>query len=101
MALYKLTSTNVLRKYIALLDAPLTMLLCVLDSMQIAGRKGEKKKDLPRRLIFLSNLGFYRRAQKAMTQAHVSQMVWFRWGWISLSRYMLMNDLKREKLVFK
>jgi hypothetical protein len=25
----------------------------------------------------------------------VSQMRWFRWGWIGLSRYMVVNDLKR------
>lgn len=30
-----------------------------------------------------------------MTTAHVSQMRWFRWGWIGLSRYMVVNDLKR------
>jgi N-acetylglucosaminylphosphatidylinositol deacetylase len=31
-----------------------------------------------------------------MTTAHESQMRWFRWGWISLSRYMVLNDLKKE-----
>jgi len=33
-----------------------------------------------------------------MTTAHKSQMRWFRWGWIVLSRYMVVNDLKLEKL---
>ena len=99
VALYRLTSTNLLRKYLGLLDAPLTMVLCWLDSLQAAGRKGER--EVPRRLMFLSDLTLFRRAQKAMTAAHVSQMRWFRWGWICLSRYMYVNDLKREKLVFR
>ena len=50
------------------------------------------------RLLFMSGLGEVRRAQKAMTDAHVSQMRWFRWGWIVLSRYMVVNDLRLEKL---
>lgn len=33
--------------------------------------------------------------QSAMTTAHVSQMKWFRYGWITLSRYMVANDLLR------
>ena len=34
----------------------------------------------------------------AMTRAHVSQMRWFRWGWIGVSRYMVVNDLGRVDL---
>ncbi|PBP17087.1 N-acetylglucosaminyl-phosphatidylinositol de-N-acetylase [Diplocarpon rosae] len=37
-------------------------------------------------------------AQSAMTTAHKSQMRWFRWGWIGLSRYMVVNDLRLEKI---
>jgi N-acetylglucosaminylphosphatidylinositol deacetylase len=48
--------------------------------------------------MFLSGPGDVRIAQKAMTQAHQSQMRWFRWGWIGLSRYMVVNDLKLEEL---
>jgi len=25
-------------------------------------------------------------------------MKWFRWGWIGVSRYMIINDLKKEKI---
>ena len=99
VAFYRLTSTSILRKYMAMFDAPLTMVLGLLDSMQSAGKKGET--DLPRQLLFLNDLSLYRRAQKAMTTAHISQMRWFRWGWICLSRYMIVNDLKRERLVFR
>ena len=52
----------------------------------------------PERLMYLSDVGAYRRAQKAMTHAHKSQMRWFRWGWIAVGRYMVVNDLKREKI---
>ena len=94
VTLYRLTSTNVFRKYIGIFDAPITLLLSVLDSMQAVGHRDAK--DVPRRLMFLNDLNLYRKAQMAMTDAHKSQMVWFRWGWISISRYMVVNDLKRE-----
>ncbi len=41
---------------------------------------------------YRSGLHGWRRAQLAMTQGHRSQMRWFRWAWIILSRYMLTND---------
>jgi len=52
--------------------------------------------DHPSPLLFLSGPQEVRTAQKAMTTAHKSQMRWFRWGWIGLSRYMVVNDLKLE-----
>lgn len=96
VTLYTLTSTNVLRKYLSVLDAPMTLLHGMLHSMSAAGRRGESV--LPLRLMFLSNGPQYLRAQQAMTQAHKSQMRWFRWGWIIVSRYMVINDLRREKI---
>ena len=89
----------------AIFDAPLTMALCVLDSLPAAAMGGRGKKgregEVPGRLMFLSDVGLWRRAQRAMTGAHVSQMVWFRWGWVWGSRYMVVNDLRREKGGFK
>lgn len=77
--LYTLTSVSIFRKYISVLDGPLTLW------------KGGK-------LVFVSTLEGLRTAQKAMTDAHVSQMRWFRWGWIGLSRYMVVNDLVEERI---
>jgi len=34
-----------------------------------------------------------------MTTAHKSQMVWFRYGWIWNSRYMIVNDLQKDPAV--
>lgn len=93
VTLYTLTSTNVARKYICILDAPFTMVSSVLASM------GSKDRALPDRMMFLSDIGGYRKAQQAMTNAHKSQMRWFRWGWILIGRYMVVNDLKREKIL--
>ena len=93
VALYTLTSTNIVRKYMFVLDAPLTILLCVIDSMRGAGKRG--KCDVPRRLMFLSDTFDYVKARSAMVKAHRSQMVWFRWGWIGIGRYMVVNDLRR------
>ena len=92
--LYRLGSTNVIRKYASLLDVPFTLVRVVLDSMSRSGKRNEK--EFPSWLLFLNDFSSYRKAQRAMTEAHKSQMVWFRWGWIILSRYMVVNDLKRE-----
>ncbi|KAI5243941.1 LmbE-like protein [Aureobasidium subglaciale] len=89
--MYTLSSVNVARKYASILDAPLT----------IARTAFSKKEagDFPAPLLVVSGVGGYRKAQKAMTGAHESQMRWFRWGWISVSRYMVLNDLKKVKVV--
>lgn len=96
VTMYTLTSTNIARKYVSVLDAPFTMLQCVLQSMANAGSK--ERESMPKRLMYLSDIGTYRKAQKAMTRAHQSQMRWFRWGWIAMGRYMVVNDLKRAAI---
>jgi N-acetylglucosaminylphosphatidylinositol deacetylase len=60
------------------------------------GKKQMKAHPSP--LLFLSGIGEVRIAQQAMTTAHKSQMRWFRWGWIGLSRYMVVNDLKLDEI---
>lgn len=62
---------------------------------------GKEEGERPSPLLFVSGWDDLRRAQKAMTNAHISQMRWFRWGWIGLSRYMVMNDLRLEKFTPK
>jgi N-acetylglucosaminylphosphatidylinositol deacetylase len=89
--MYSLTTTNILRKYISIFDAPLSV-LGVIFSRKEAGSS-------PAPLLFVSAPGDYRKAQKSMTTAHKSQMVWFRWGWIGTSRYMVINALQKERLV--
>ena len=89
--MYTLSSTNMARKYASILDAPLT----------IAKTAFAKKEagEFPTPLLVVSGVGSYRKAQRAMTNAHESQMRWFRWGWIGVSRYMVLNDLKKVKAV--
>jgi N-acetylglucosaminylphosphatidylinositol deacetylase len=94
VSLYTLSTTNIARKYISVLDAPLTIIQCVLTTVR---NGGSRANNMPRRLMYLNDLIQYRTAQKAMTQAHKSQMLWFRWGWILTGRYMVVNDLRREK----
>jgi len=89
--LYTLTSVNVLRKYSSVLDSVITVITCMWRS--------KEKSNFPTPLLIVSGPGGTRKAQKAMTTAHKSQMRWFRWGWIGISRYMVVNDLKREKVV--
>ncbi|KAF4553785.1 N-acetylglucosaminyl-phosphatidylinositol de-N-acetylase-like protein 1 [Elsinoe fawcettii] len=86
--LYVLPSVGIARKYASVLDVPYTVLLNLVRS--------KKAGDYPDPLIAVSGIGGYRSGQKAMTEAHKSQMRWFRWGWIGISRYMVVNDLKRE-----
>lgn len=94
--LYTLTSINIVRKYAGMSDALTTMVNWFMST---------KSEDTahPESLIFMSHLvggngATWGTAWKAMTEAHVSQMRWFRYGWICLSRYMVVNDLQLEKV---
>ena len=98
VALYTLSSTNVVRKYISALDAPLTLLKCVFGGNWAAQEHKTEGGAGPRRLMYMSDIGAYIKAQKAMTKAHKSQMRWFRWGWIGTGRYMVINDLTKQKI---
>jgi N-acetylglucosaminylphosphatidylinositol deacetylase len=89
--LYTLTTTSILRKYLSLLDAPATIIAAIMRKKELG--------DFPTPLLFASSPVGYRKAQGAMTTAHESQMRWFRWGWITLSRYMIVNDLRKEKVL--
>lgn len=105
VTLYTLTSTSILRKYAGVLDAPVTMVLGVWSNLasRFSSTKSKSKSKSasdagPVRLLFVSSIGEWTTAQSAMVKGHASQMVWFRWGWITLGRYMTVNDLKREKV---
>jgi N-acetylglucosaminylphosphatidylinositol deacetylase len=88
--LYTLTSINIARKYSSFLDSVISILVMAFSE--------RKTSNHPSPLLFMSGVGEVRIAQNAMTTAHKSQMKWFRWGWIGLSRYMVINDLKLEKV---
>lgn len=110
ISLYTLTSTNLLRKYIGILDAPLTMFSGVLDGLinlssrlpelrksvgtGASGARSRRGRDSPERLLFVNSVQEWLGAQSAMVSGHRSQMVWFRWGWIGIGRYMVVNDLR-------
>jgi len=92
--LYTLTTVPLARKYMGIFDVVATLGNWALGA-------GKKDKKHPEGLVFLNGVsgnGGIATAWKAMTTAHQSQMRWFRYGWITLSRYMYMNDLKLEKI---
>ena len=88
--LYTLTTTNLLRKYSSVIDSVITVVTCLWRT--------KEKGAFPTPLIAVSGPLAVRKAQKAMTTAHKSQMRWFRWGWIGVSRYMVVNDLTKMKI---
>ena len=103
--MYTLTTTNIVRKYVSVFDAPVSMIWCILRDAFRSERKAEGRsskgregttQSAPDKLLFVSDMAQYRVAQKAMTWGHKSQMRWFRWGWIGVGRYVVVNDLKRE-----
>jgi len=91
--LYTLTTVPLVRKYSGFLDSIISLLVMTVQK--------KKMGDHPSPLMFLSGPKEYGVAWKAMTAAHVSQMKWFRYGWISLSRYMTVNDLRLEDVKSK
>lgn len=105
VTLYTLKSVNILRKYAHVLDAIPTIMT---SSLTLARQGGGKRKTKsrgseqasladPALMFFVSNIPAWTRAQKAMVNGHWSQMVWFRWGWIGLGRYLMINDLNKVK----
>jgi N-acetylglucosaminylphosphatidylinositol deacetylase len=112
VTLYTLTTTNIVRKYLGALDAPISMIIGVVQGIFAGKEKDnhtttsasndtsirvqESSGKESRRLLFISGISEWLKAQKAMVAGHKSQMVWFRWGWITIGRYMVVNDLKRE-----
>ncbi|MCJ1352906.1 MAG: N-acetylglucosaminyl-phosphatidylinositol de-N-acetylase [Icmadophila ericetorum] len=96
VTLYTLTSVSIIRKYASVLDAPFTMLGLALSAGSASVKGKGRKGGMPNQLLYLSDLGQYFKAQGAMTRAHRSQMRWFRWGWIGIGRYMVVNNLRRE-----
>lgn len=95
VAMYTLSSTNVLRKYLSFLDSPATIMI---SGFRGAGMSRKKRSDEPPGFVFVSGLNDYRKGRDAMVNGHRSQMRWFRWGWIAISRYMIVNDLKRDPM---
>lgn len=90
--LYTLTTVSLPRKYTGFLDVVATLVSWALGADM-------KDKEHPSGLVFLNGLagsGSVTTAWDAMIKAHKSQMVWFRYGWIGLSRYMYVNDLKLD-----
>lgn len=113
--LYTLTTVGFVRKYCGFLDVFATIFSATLGAGANMTRSatsafgGNNKRDAknksdkgnPGLLVAATGLLGGREsaatARQAMTQAHQSQMVWFRWGWITLSRYMYLNELRLEK----
>ncbi|KAI1409520.1 LmbE-like protein [Hypoxylon sp. FL1857] len=99
--LYTLTTVSLPRKYFGFLDVFATIISLALNGGGSSSKKSDKGN--PGALVSMNALvgaghESYGTARKAMTEAHKSQMVWFRWGWIALSRYMYINDLKLERV---
>ncbi|KAH8696190.1 N-acetylglucosaminyl phosphatidylinositol de-N-acetylase [Talaromyces proteolyticus] len=103
VALYTLTTTNIARKYSGIFDFPLTMLLGAVNTIRDSlgpskSASSSKDADFANRLLYVSSFNQWARARTAMTDGHKSQMLWFRWGWITIGRYMFVNDLKQERI---
>lgn len=119
--LYTLTTVGFARKYAGVLDVFTTLASGALATWRGSGSSssgggaasvGSKRSAAdgaatttstyakPAALVFVHGFGRggWATAREAMTTAHVSQMVWFRYGWITLSRYMFMNDLRLEEI---
>ncbi len=94
VSLYTLPTINIVRKYTFILDLIPTFLSGIFGSL-FGGVKAHKDD----RVVFVNDVVRYWKAREAMVNGHKSQMVWFRWGWIGVGRYMVVNDLRRERIV--
>ena len=99
VTLYTLPTVNIVRKYSFVGDAVVTLALGVVDKFMGGSKTKDKAGSDGERVLFMNDLSQYWKARDAMVRGHESQMVWFRWGWITLGRYMVVNDLKRERVI--
>lgn len=84
--LWTLTTVPLWRKYLFVFDGAVQAALGAGRGMGMG---------MGRTWWFVSTAGEVRVAREAMVSAHKSQMRWFRWGWIGVSRYMVVNGLER------
>ncbi|KEF53126.1 uncharacterized protein A1O9_11034 [Exophiala aquamarina CBS 119918] len=104
VALYTLPTVNLARKYSFILDAIPTLLSGIYRSIFGSSKSAiasteSKQATVADRTVFVNDIPRYWKAREAMVSGHKSQMVWFRWGWISLGRYMVVNDLRSERVL--
>lgn len=79
MDIFTLHTVPLWRKYLSIFDSVPTIL--------------PLKKHYPNRILYINSPSNTLRVQRAMREGHKSQMVWFRWGWIMFSRYLIINEL--------
>jgi len=72
-SVYCLTSVNLMRKYSFLVDVPMSYMLCS--------------------IVYMASPAQWIQLRRAML-AHSSQVTWYRWLYITFSRYMLINTLE-------
>lgn len=98
-AAYALTSVNVCRKYIGILDYLFTDVMHQSYVYQDSGSQASlfvpPVPYFPRSIVFFSTpREIFYLAFGAMA-CHASQLVWFRYLYLVCSRYMWMNQLRR------
>lgn len=117
VSVYVLRTVSIARKYVGFGDAAISVVRAILgmlmrkdkerrgmewfsgsgrDSQRKEGKSGTERES-PSWLLYVSGVPAWIRGMKAMVSCHKSQMVWFRWGWIAIGRYMVVNDLRRLK----
>jgi len=79
---FKLETTNIVRKYLGILDLPISKFFILLSDNK---KNQEEKQQLFYTLTFIQSF-------KAMQQ-HRSQFVWFRYLFVLFSRYGFVNTL--------
>ncbi|KAF9429545.1 hypothetical protein BGZ76_001197, partial [Entomortierella beljakovae] len=100
-ACYALKSVSLVRKYISLLDLPITvvkteaLMPLVSKAVGIGGATTSRSTSLrPIELLYVSSPRSIAQAKRGM-EKHESQMVWFRKVYVLFSRYMAVNELRR------
>lgn len=89
-AFWTLNTVSVFRKYISIVDSFVIYIMKRLDMDGYSSAVSTVEST-----TVVSDFEEYSKTLSAMTKAHVSQMKWFRYGWIIFSRYMVVNDVYR------
>jgi N-acetylglucosaminylphosphatidylinositol deacetylase len=92
-AVYTLETVTAMRKFSSVFDFIMSWALHAVWQQQHGGGSGEGSAYFPRRVLLTQpSLGLVHRAMLA----HGSQYVWYRRFFVFVSRYALVNSLRRE-----
>jgi N-acetylglucosaminylphosphatidylinositol deacetylase len=90
---WKLDTVPLYRKYLFSADSFVSYFLEKIKYTDYGSTLYTEQQLKQNKALLIARQNQFDTIRRAMISGHASQMVWYRWGWIQFSRYMVVNDL--------